>query len=133
MLFNMLGVLVLIGILITNPFFFEKLFGFKPYFGSSIGSMIYGLFIGILLLSAKTENGIIKRILEFKFLRFLGVCSYSLYLFHMPVLAFLKQSKLPDELKIWVFFIATILLSSLTYLLIERPLSKINIPIHKHG
>ena len=67
-------------------------------------------------------------ILEFKLLRFLGSISYSAYLFHMLVIAFVKKLEvIPQDLKIYFFFLLTIILSTVSYLIIELPLSRINL------
>lgn len=114
-------------IIITMPFLFFKLFGSKLDFLSAKFYLPYAIIWGIVLLSAKYGNGLIRKLLESKFLRFIGVISFSLYLFHMLFIDYLIQVDMPQNLKIYLFFILSILFSCFTYLFIERPLSKIRL------
>ena len=74
-----------------------------------------------ILLSSST-NHIIKRILSIKALVWTGLISYSLYLWHFPILAFarIKSEPLSDFDKIEAVFL-TFTLSIITYFLIEKP------------
>ena len=126
-LFNLIGVISFALILITIPFYFEKLFGFKINFHSSIFYFPYAILWGIILLSAKYGGGLIKRFLELRFLRFIGAISFSLYLFHKPFLTLVNQIGIMPQIQIYVFFLFSILFSIISYLLIELPLSKIKI------
>jgi peptidoglycan/LPS O-acetylase OafA/YrhL len=75
-------------------------------------------------------NGLIeyaKRILEFKPLRYIGLISFSLYLFHYPILSIVKHMHLNYWINIYVFLGLSIGFSTITYFAIERPLSKIKI------
>jgi peptidoglycan/LPS O-acetylase OafA/YrhL len=127
LIYSLSGALAFLMILLTIPFYFEKIFGFTINFHSPIFYLPYAALWGIILLSAKYGDGIIKSMLELKFLRFIGSISFSLYLFHMLFLNFVKQMEVPQEFKIYIYFFLTILFSSITFLLIERPLSKIKI------
>lgn len=124
---NIGGVSAFLIILITIPFFFDKIFGFKFDFLSAMFYFPYAVIWGIVLLSAKYGNGLIRKLLESKFLRFIGVISFSLYLFHMLFIEYVRQLTIPQNLKIYLFFILTFLFSCLSYLIIERPLSKIRL------
>ncbi len=68
-------------------------------------------------------------ILEYKFLRFFGVISYSAYLLHMLVLAIVNKAlvNFPEFSKIYIFLILTITVASISYYMIERPLSKLRL------
>lgn len=89
---------------------------------------LYGFLWGTLLLSAKYSKGIIHKILSFKPLRFIGVISFSVYLFHWPVMKFAAYSGyFPKALQIYAYVILTMILSSITYLLIEKPMSRIRL------
>ena len=114
-------------ILLTTPYYFEHIFGFKVNFHSSIFYFPYAILWGVILLSAKYGGGLIKFILELKFLRFIGTISFSLYLFHMLFLNFTKQLGINPQIQFYVFLFLSILFSAISYLLIERPLSKIKI------
>jgi len=122
---NLLGITSALIILITVPFYFESIFGINVDFHSSIFFFPYAILWGIILLTAKYGRGLIKKILEFKFLRFIGTISFSMYLFHKLFLKLVKVVDINPNLQIYIFFILTIIFSSISYLMIEYPLSKI--------
>lgn len=126
-MYNIIGIIGLLLIIITIPFYFEKIFDFKVNFHSSIFYLPYALIWGIILIVSKYGKGILNKVLELKPLRFIGSISFSIYLFHMPFLNFVINSRIPSELQIYVFFMLTIIFSSTSFLVIERPLSKIRI------
>lgn len=70
-----------------------------------------------------------KYILEFKPLRYIGLISFSMYLFHFPLLKIVKNMDLNYWVNIYVFLGLSIAFSTLTYFTIERPLSKVRIAI----
>ncbi len=92
--------------------------------------LIYVALCGILLLAALYDKGYFRKFLENKILRFTGVISYSIYLFHLPILLLMEEKiiQVPPYLGIYVFLGSTISLSLITYFLIERPLALIPIP-----
>ena len=79
-------------------------------------------------MSAKYGKNFVGRIFEFPFFRFLGTISFSVYLLHIPILESLNRvSSIDNKLKIYIFFAVTILVASFSFLLVERPLSKIRL------
>ncbi|MCT4560191.1 MAG: acyltransferase [Crocinitomicaceae bacterium] len=124
---NILGNTSFLLILISTPFYFNLLFGFEVNFHASLFYFPYAVAWGILLIYAKYGTGILKQVFEFKFLRFIGTISFSMYLFHMPILKFVETLNFPEELKFYLFFLLVIIVSCCTYLLIEKPLSKIRL------
>lgn len=127
-LFEYLGWICIITIILTIPFYSEMLFGFSINFNKPVFYVPYSAFWGGILLAAKYGNGLISRFLEIKLLRFVGVISFSAYLFHMPILEFVRISNfIIPELKFYVFLILTLILSGISFILIEKPLSGIRI------
>jgi len=125
--FNLGGIIAFALILITAPFYFERIFNTKVNFHSSVFYFPYAILWGVILVSTKYGKGVIKYFLELKFLRFIGTISFSLYLFHMLFLNATKQMDIAPQLKFHVFLLLSVTFSSISYLLIERPLSKIKI------
>lgn len=76
-----------------------------------------------LIIIFSKHASIFYKVLTLKPLTYLGLVSYSAYLWHQPIYAFIRQ--LEDYLSglgVWVAaFFATIILASLTYHLIENP------------
>ena len=97
-----------------------------------IAFLIWGIIGTRLVLAVQYSNDWFTRIFSWGPLRYLGVISFSAYLFHLPILGATTQlGWLPHSLKLWLFLGVTILCSTASYLLIERPLSKARILDHK--
>jgi len=54
-------------------------------------------------------------------LRFIGNISYSLYLFHIPVLLWIKGFNTSGTGQLILFFLVSIALAAVIHVLIERP------------
>jgi len=127
--FDMSGILASILIILTIPFYTQSIFGTTVDFYHSAYFFPFGVLWGAVLMASKYGKRVMKWIFELWLLRFLGTISFSMYLFHIPVIKVLVRSRLgiPDYLMIYVVFLAVILVSMISYLLIERPLSKVKI------
>lgn len=80
-----------------------------------------------ILLWAIISSNKIQRFLTFKPMIFLGKISYSFYLLHLIILfIMLSFFKLSAVTFLLVYLIITVLISSLTYQLIEKPANKIS-------
>ncbi len=81
--------------------------------------------LGTVLLIDLGKNGktIINSILELKIFTFVGLISYSLYLWHWPILVFSKYLSLnfPILNNLFFLFSISIIISSLSYFFIEQP------------
>ncbi len=128
------GILSIVIILLTFPYYFESLFHRNEDFYHFIYSFPYAILLGCILVSSKYGTGGISKILSLKPLRFLGTISYSIYLFHMTFLSLVDSNDfyVPVPLRMYVFLFATILFSVVTYLFIEKPLSRIKLPINSN-
>lgn len=121
------GVISFLVILVTIPYYFEKIFGFKVNFHSSEFYLLFAILWGLILLSAKHGIGLMRSLLESIPLRFIGSISFSMYLFHVLFLKFVQKLWIHPSAQIYVFFLLTIIFSSISFLVIEKPLSKIRI------
>ncbi len=115
-------------ILVTIPYYFSLL-THRRFPNTFWGFYLpYSVLWGIVLLAAKYGLGYIRNFFEFKFLRYIGAISFSVYLFHYPVLNLIKNNPhIPQYLKAPVFFLGAIAVSTITYLLIENPVSRIKL------
>jgi len=75
---------------------------------------------GILLLGSFQE-GAWRKFLSFRPFRLIGAISYSLYLFHIPVLVWVKSLGLSNTIALPAFLSLSIALAALLHLLVERP------------
>ena len=92
------------------------------------------LILGTLLIivAGKNSDNISRRILSNKIIVFVGLVSYSAYLWHWPMIAFTKYATIEIDFFIGsMIFVLTFLLATLTYYLIENPLRKLKISTFK--
>lgn len=113
-------------IIFSTPHFFRMI----PVIGQPVGLFFrHNLFVPaitimMLMMLLRTFDGSFRRFFELRFLRFLGVIGYSFYLFHYPIVKFVKTLEFTVAegfLKVLIFSVITLLVSITGYLLIERP------------
>jgi peptidoglycan/LPS O-acetylase OafA/YrhL len=125
------GFLALLVCILMNPNYVEgNWLGIDTSNNGRKIMIIYALLCGIMLFVSLYTTGLFKRFLETRFLRFIGVISFSIYLFHLPVIYLINHRiiDIPEGLKIYFFFGMTLFISTITYLIIERPMSRIAFP-----
>ncbi|WP_455884521.1 acyltransferase family protein [Pseudomonas spelaei] len=91
-----------------------------PGFAAVLPCLAAGLLIA-------SKGGMVSRIISSRGLVWLGALSYSLYLWHWPVLAFMRYYLGSDELSgIWLFsfMVITYLLSWMSYSWVEEPVRR---------
>jgi peptidoglycan/LPS O-acetylase OafA/YrhL len=92
----------------------------KPYF-------LFGLLWSVFLLSFLNGRGFIRRILENHFLRFVGIVSFSAYLWHVCVLSFFADNvHTYAPLVITLVVLVTLAIAAVSHLLFERPFMRID-------
>ena len=104
--------------------FISILFSLTFFYEEKLHPSIFTLFIilstGLLIIFSK-ENKIIKFILSNKLLVFIGLISYSLYLWHYPILALFRYKLIEfTGYHKMIALILTFLISILSYYLIEK-------------
>ena len=111
-------------IIISGSYYFELIFGYSRNFFGAKWFLPFGLAMLAMLISAKHGYGLMRKILEFKPLRFLGTISYSLYLLHLPVMYMTRRLPLPMPFEERIFYFSglVLLVSCISYLLIELSL-----------
>ncbi|GAB5071162.1 hypothetical protein SedNR2807_13480 [Citrobacter sedlakii] len=83
--------------------------------------------ISTAMLIVSGENAIInKNILSNKLIVFIGLISYPLYLWHWPIISYMKIIGIFDSRYVKIIAVALgLIAASLTYLFIEKPIKKI--------
>lgn len=92
------------------------------------------LIIGTLLLitAGKANDNISQKLLSNKLWVFLGLISYSAYLWHWPIIAFIKYTAIEIDIVVGTsIFISTFLLATITYYIIETPLRNVEMTPNK--
>lgn len=91
-------------------------------------NIVFFSFAWFFILLAILSGGIlINRILSMNWLRFIGKISFSLYLIHMLVLLVIRLLNLNYIIAAWLVLGISVILSTITYYVIERPFSKIKL------
>lgn len=117
------------AMLATFPYYWKEWFGINLDTFSPAFYVPYAVAWSAILVAVRYGRGAVRRLLEWRILRYLGVVSYSLYLFHTPILRLVKPDiiPIPEGLKIYLFFLLTFIVAIATYILFERPLAKIRL------
>ncbi|MDO6506830.1 acyltransferase family protein [Colwellia sp. 4_MG-2023] len=88
------------------------------------------LIIGTLMLitAGKVKGNISQKLLSNKLWVFIGLISYSAYLWHWPIIAFTKYAAIEIDLIVGTtIFISTFLLATITYYIVETPLRNVKV------
>ncbi|RPJ26773.1 MAG: acyltransferase [Chloroflexi bacterium] len=82
-----------------------------------------------LLIYCVVHEGILTRFLNLSWLRYLGKISYGMYVYHFPIMWFVArflEERMQAETANWIYVVVslstTILIASLSYYLLERPI-----------
>ncbi len=127
---NRLAWLSFLVIILTFRVIAREFYGSNYPFHEQEYYLLYAMLWGIMLVIAKHSASSWNRFLCWKPLRFIGVISFSAYLFHIPILNFCAESGVfPHKLRMVFFVLLTVLFSTVTYLLVERPLSKVKLKL----
>lgn len=104
------------------------------YFSKSLYFPLFFIIWGIVLVTLKYGEDWFKFLFELRPIRFVGNISFSLYLLHLTPLSFLanysvisKDSFFSSSINFLLFLIISVVISSLSYIIIEKPLSKIRL------
>ena len=115
---NIISLILLIMIIV--PMFYWQSDSFTFYFGFTIYSFITALF----LLLLHTNNTLIYKILSCKPFKYLASRSYSIYLWHYPILKILEKKLAHYNISFVsfsvIFIILTFIISDISYNLTER-------------
>ena len=80
-----------------------------------------------LLILFSQENTFVKKLLSYKVLVFVGLISYSAYLFHYPIFSFIKYTSTNINNYIYIYIIPVVLFFSfLNWKFVEQPFRKKN-------
>ncbi len=127
---NLISVAGFLAILISS-FLFTSSTPF-PGFYTLIPTVGAALIIGSGINAETEDETIIQKVSNFSPVSYLGNISYSVYLWHLPILILAGQRYVTDSSKLWfkLILVASILLiSTITYRIYENPLrQKIKVP-----
>jgi peptidoglycan/LPS O-acetylase OafA/YrhL len=126
MVFEVLAIAALTISIIRIPSIYNAVFDpVNPIRKFGLDSAVCGVLWTVVLLGLLHGNGLLRGVMEWLPLRYLGLISYSAYLWHQKFLRDVDDMPLPLPLRLVVFLVVVIAVSSVSYFLIERPLSRI--------
>ena len=124
---NIAALVMMFSYMFLAPKFLVSLVSFS---GARAALQYQFLFFGLLscglVLCRLCSNGVVRRMMESRFLVFWGKVSFSAYLGHKIILAFVTELVfIPSNIQFVLFFTLTALLFYCSYQYFERPLAKI--------
>ena len=126
---NVAGVISIAGLaLMITPAFYYTENNFP-----GVKALLPCLGIAMILYAGRDMNGLCQRFLSWKPLVLTGLISYSLYLWHWPLIAFYKLYT-GLELTLWtqiIILALSFLCASLSYIFVEQPLRRATITPRK--
>jgi len=110
-------ILSIIGLILVllSIFIFNKTYPFP-----SIYTLVPILGI-VLILIFGNENTFVSKLLSYKYFVGIGLISYSIYLWHLPLYTFLKYFFEINNFNLFLYFLLLIFISYVSYKLIEIP------------
>lgn len=89
--------------------------------------LLFALLWSAVLLGCIDGIGVLRRCFEWKFLRYLGFISFSVYLLHVVIPGVATRLVVSPILRAWITLAMTIAVSHLSWMLIERPMSRLRL------
>jgi peptidoglycan/LPS O-acetylase OafA/YrhL len=119
------AVLAAILLMVRVPAIHAVLFQEKPLLGKEWDPAWCGLLWTVLLMGVLHGAGLLACVLEWRPLRFLGLISFSVYLWHVKFLSDVDDVPLPSPLRLLVYLALVIAVGTVSHFLLERPFSRI--------
>lgn len=133
--FEIIGLISLIFIILLTPSILPLLTQ-KEVPVSFLHSqfLLFSFLWGAILFASINGTGILKRIFENKFLRYIGFISFSFYLWHLVGIRIIKHTEdiFPSFLLGWAMFAMTIMIAHISYKRIEQPARRLRLFSHKN-
>ena len=100
-----------------------------PAFDGSRAFILWGMVWSVFVLAHLFGTGLCRAVFAWKPLRFVGIVSYSAYIWHTVVLSGMKPllTQVSQVVGTAAFFLVTLAVAAVSYLVIERPLARIRL------
>ncbi len=100
-----------------------------PAFDGGHEFILWGILWSVFVLAHLFGTGLCRAVFAWKPLRFVGIVSYSAYIWHPVILSSMKPllTRVPQPVGTAAFFLITLGMASVSYLLIERPLARLRL------
>jgi peptidoglycan/LPS O-acetylase OafA/YrhL len=128
-LLEVVALCAFIGVAVTLPSFLTLVTGrhYDPgFFHPKV--LFYGALWSIFIVAYMNGYGVLNRLLSSKILRFLGMISFSAYLWHVNIINTVSGSiDAANSVKIPLIILITLGVSFLSYIIVERPSMRIRL------
>jgi len=126
---DVLGVLAILLLVFTIPSVSTYILGRKiPFDYYHRQFTLFGVLWSMVVFSCVAGSGLLRKPFEISILRYLGHISFSVYLLHVITLKLVQKAASGLPMQGWIVLALTIAVSHMTYVLVERPASKIKWP-----
>lgn len=88
------------------------------------GYLIVSILTAFVILSILRKNSILSKILSISVIDWLGKLSYSIYLWHYPIIILMSGGKKSSILTVSIEILLTLIMSVISYYVIETPIRK---------
>lgn len=124
--FEVCAFLALGAVAVRIPYVYQHLSGIAVNKMAN-DPLVLGVIWSVMILGTLGGIGCMRRVLSSRPLRYLGLISYSAYLWHRKFLNDVDDLPVPIQLRLVAFLIIVIAVASVSYWLVERPLSRIRL------
>jgi peptidoglycan/LPS O-acetylase OafA/YrhL len=130
-LFSQLSLTSFLLLALLMPNLFRLIFGSVgitsyPFF-SVFFSTFWGLLCAACIFFTLNSSGFMNKLFCHKLMRFMGVISFSVYIWHPSVLKFLAGVSWNTYTQFAVFWVATLVIGSVSFLLFEKPFARLRL------
>jgi peptidoglycan/LPS O-acetylase OafA/YrhL len=113
-----------VALLLRMPSLHHLIFSEHSFVGKEFDPIICGVVWSLFLLGILHGRGFSARFMEWKPLRYLGLISFSAYLWHRKFVSDIDDLPVPSAIRLLVFLAIVVTVSTASYLLLERPLAR---------
>ncbi len=131
--FELAGSVALLTILARIPAIHDLLFVARSSVGKKFDPIVCGVLWSVFLLGVLHGKGYWNRVMQWKPLRYLGLISFSAYLWHRKFLNDVDDVPLPTLGRLLLYLAIVIAVSSVSYFLVERPLAGLARKLTRRG
>jgi peptidoglycan/LPS O-acetylase OafA/YrhL len=126
--FEAAAVVALLATALRLPSIYRGLFPFLTPISKSYDPIVCGVLWTMVLVGMLHGTGFTRRLFETPVLRYLGLISYSAYLWHAKFLTDVDDLPVLLPLRLLVFLLLVSGVATVSYFLIERPLARLHYP-----
>jgi peptidoglycan/LPS O-acetylase OafA/YrhL len=124
---TVIGVLCLLAMLFYMPNTYALLFGKDHHFFNARLFPLWGSLFCLFIFVVINDSGWLNRFFSHKLMRWIGIISFSVYLWHLFILKWAVTLDLHIMLKLLIFYGGTLIFGTVSFLIFERPLSKVRV------